>query len=84
MGLKDDFVGQAKKKNPGLSSRSSLQPLITVLEGIPTPPPGMPAVPTDPQRRAMAEAVGKLPPSKRTRYDEALRWLDGRIAEAGS
>jgi hypothetical protein len=79
--LSDDFRAEAKKVNSNLSrwTKSSLEPVITILAQVPDASFGQAYQPRPDQERSLAQAINSLKPGKAKRYAKALTWLQSRI-----
>jgi hypothetical protein len=80
--LKDDFVREVRKVNSHFERRvkSSLRPIMTILDRMPDPRPPAPAVPTSGDLDALAKAIADLNESKAKKYAKALDWLNRSVA----
>ncbi len=79
--LRKDFVREARKVNSHFERwvKSSLRPIMNILDGIADPRARMPAIPSNQNLTDLTQAIAALPVAKATKYSKALTWLNGRV-----
>jgi len=80
--LKTDFVREARKVNSHFERwvKSSLRPVLAILDRMPDPNPPLPSSPSSDDLAALALAIAALKPTKARKYRNALLWLDRSVA----